>query len=152
MVQTEKMMSLGGLAAGMAHEINNPLGIISQSVQGVQRRLDPALPANREEAAALGLDLEALQEFMRRRNISRYLDSILEAGQRAAGIVRHMLNFSRRSDSGIVDQDMAALVRQAVSLAKQDYDLKKKYGLQSGRCTSGTLRRPPLHSLHPLRD
>lgn len=127
MVQTEKMMSLGGLAAGMAHEINNPLGIISQSVQGVQRRLDPALPANREEAAALGLDLEALQEFMRRRNISRYLDSILEAGQRAAGIVRHMLNFSRRSDSGIVDQDMAALVRQAVSLAKQDYDLKKKY-------------------------
>ncbi|WP_051202458.1 PAS domain S-box protein [Desulfovibrio aminophilus] len=127
MVQTEKMMSLGGLAAGMAHEINNPLGIISQSVQGVQRRLDPALPANREEATALGLDLETLQEFMRRRNISRYLDSILEAGQRAAGIVRHMLNFSRRSDSGIVDQDMAALVRQAVSLAKQDYDLKKKY-------------------------
>ena len=45
MVQNEKMMSLGGLAAGMAHEINNPLGIIFQSVQGVQRRFDPELVA-----------------------------------------------------------------------------------------------------------
>ncbi|HWR03806.1 MAG TPA: PAS domain S-box protein [Humidesulfovibrio sp.] len=127
MVQTEKMMSLGGLAAGMAHEINNPLGIISQSVQGVQRRFDPALPANQKEAQALGLELETVQEFMHRRNIARYLEGIAEAGQRAAAIVRHMLNFSRRSDSGIMDQDVSALVRQALSLAEKDYDLKKKY-------------------------
>jgi signal transduction histidine kinase len=38
-----------------------------------------------------------------------------------------MLNFSRRSDSGIVDQDVAALVRQALAMAEKDYDLKKKY-------------------------
>jgi PAS domain S-box-containing protein len=127
MVQTEKMLSLGGLAAGMAHEINNPLGIIVQSAQGVQRRFDPALAANRDEARALGLDMEAIQEYLHRRNISRYLDGITDAGQRAADIVRHMLNFSRRSDSGIVDQDVAALVRQALAMAEKDYDLKKKY-------------------------
>lgn len=127
MVQTEKMMSLGGLAAGMAHEINNPLGIISQSVLGVQRRLDPEVPANRKEALALGVELEAVQEYLQRRNILRYLEGIREAGQRAAEIVRHMLNFSRRSDSGIVDQEPGALVRQALSLAEKDYDLKKKY-------------------------
>lgn len=127
MVQTEKMMSLGGLAAGMAHEINNPLGVISQSVQGVQRRFDPGLSANVVEANCLGLDLEAVHEYMHRRNILRYLEGIREASERATGIVRSMLNFSRKSDSGIVDRNVAALVRQAVSLAEKDYDLKKKY-------------------------
>ena len=43
MVQTEKMLSVGGLAAGMAHEINNPLSGMLQSAQNIVRRLDPAL-------------------------------------------------------------------------------------------------------------
>ncbi|WP_156920973.1 PAS domain-containing protein [Fundidesulfovibrio putealis] len=127
MVQTEKMMSLGGLAAGMAHEINNPLGIIAQSVQGVQRRLDPALPTNLEVAQTLDLDMEATHEYMRRRNILRYLEGIREANERATSIVRNMLNFSRKSDSGFVDRNVSELVRQAVSLAEKDYDLKKNY-------------------------
>jgi PAS domain S-box-containing protein len=127
MVQTEKMMSLGGLAAGMAHEINNPLGIIFQSVLGVLRRLDPETPANRQEAQALNLDLDVVQEFLRRRNILRYLDGIREAGYRATEIVRHMLNFSRSSDSRITESDLRLLVRQAASLAEKGYDLKENY-------------------------
>ena len=41
MVQTEKMMTVGGLAAGMAHEINNPLGAILQNLQNTRRDLIP---------------------------------------------------------------------------------------------------------------
>ncbi len=127
MVQTEKMMSLGGLAAGMAHEINNPLGIILQSARGMQRRLGAELNANIEEADALGLDLEVLNVYLERRNINRYIDGMIEAGQRAAGIVRNMLNFSRNTESTKVPFDLGLLARQAVSLAEKDYDLKKKY-------------------------
>jgi nitrogen-specific signal transduction histidine kinase len=45
MVQTEKMLSVGGLAAGMAHEINNPLGAILQGSQNILRRIDPRYAA-----------------------------------------------------------------------------------------------------------
>ena len=76
MLQNEKLKSLGELAAGMAHEINNPLAAILQSLQNVERRLNPELAANQVVALALGLD---------------------NAGRRAAEIVRNMLEFSRSS-------------------------------------------------------
>ncbi|MGA4817063.1 hypothetical protein ACPA9J_28910 [Pseudomonas aeruginosa] len=41
MVQSEKMLSVGSLAAGMTHEINNPLGAILHNVQNIKRRLSP---------------------------------------------------------------------------------------------------------------
>ena len=53
MVQTEKMMSVGGLAAGMAHEINNPLGILAQGCQNLiaaRLRRDPGQPCRRRRA------------------------------------------------------------------------------------------------------
>jgi len=49
-MQTEKMMSVGGLAAGMAHELNNPLGGILQGIQNIQRRLKPDHEMNNKVA------------------------------------------------------------------------------------------------------
>lgn len=127
MVQTEKMLSIGGLAAGMAHEINNPLGAILQSCQNIQRRIAPDLAKNREVAATLGLDLEQLRRYLEQRDILRFLAGIQEAGTRAAKIVSDMLTFSRHSEPHLDYANLKDILETALRLAASDYDLKKKY-------------------------
>ncbi len=127
MIQTEKMMSVGGLAAGMAHEINNPLGGILQSAQNIERRTDPGLAANRDAAAEVGTDIGAVRAYMERRGILRMLAGIADSGRRAAAIVSNMLNFSRRSSSQHAPCDLHALIENVLVLASSEYDLKKRY-------------------------
>lgn len=131
MIQTEKMMSVGGLAAGMAHEINNPLGAVLSGVQGTERRLSPSLKKNQEVASELGLDLDKVHEYLDRRGILGYLRGINDAGRRAARIVRNMLEFSRKSESSRMETNVKGILEKALSLAENDYDLKKKYDFKT---------------------
>ena len=127
MVQTEKMLSVGGLAAGMAHEINNPLGAILQGSQNILRRMAPDMPQNRAVADAIGIDLDRLHRYLEQRQILRFLEGIREAGARAAKIVADMLSFSRRSESRFARVDVEEMLETVLRLAASDYDLKKKY-------------------------
>lgn len=133
MIQTEKMTSLGGLAAGMAHEINNPLGIILQGIQAALNRLSPAIEKNRKEAERLGTSLDSVLAYLAEREIMDYLHGIQDAGQRAAKIVSNMLQFSRRSESVIAPVDINQLIDKTVEIASNDYDLKKKYDFKKVR-------------------
>ena len=127
MVQTEKMVSVGGLAAGMAHEINNPLSATLQGCQNILRRLSPELAANREVAAALGLDLGLVGRYLEQREVLHFLEGIQEAAGRATRIVADMLGFSRRSDAEFVPVVLDEMLETVLRLAASDYDLKKKY-------------------------
>ncbi len=123
MVQSEKMLSVGGLAAGMAHEINNPLGAILHNVQNIRRRLSSDLPKNLEYAEQAGIELETVNRYLQGREVPQLLDGIQQAGARAAKIVTHMLSFSRRSNRQMAPCDLPALIDQAVEIAGNDFDL-----------------------------
>jgi len=64
MIQSEKMVSVGGIAAGIAHEINNPLGIIVQTAQNLVQRTRPDFHRNIEVAQSIGLDMALLEKYM----------------------------------------------------------------------------------------
>jgi len=125
--QTEKMSSVAGLAAGMAHEINNPLAAITQGLQNISRRLDPKFKKNVEAAEKFGIDLGVLQEFLAERRINTFLEGGKEAVIRAAQVVKNMLMFARKTDSAQVLTDLQQLVEHTIELGSTDYDMKKRY-------------------------
>lgn len=131
MVQSEKMLSVGSLAAGMAHEINNPLGAILHNVQNIRRRLSADLERNREVAEQERISLQAIDRYLHAREIPQLLDGIQQAGARAAKIVSHMLNFSRLSNRQLAPCDLPALIDQAVEIASNDFDLTESFDFKS---------------------
>jgi PAS domain S-box-containing protein len=128
MIQSEKMLSVGGLAAGMAHEINNPLSGILQSVEILQRRLtDTELKANKIIAEKVGLDMSLFKSYLEARDLISIMENIQKSGRRAAEIVKNMLSFARKSEKSYSSVDIRKLLDETILLAQTDYNLKKKY-------------------------
>ena len=129
MIQSEKMLSVGGLAAGMAHEINNPLAGMMQTANVMANRLggEPDLPANIRAAEDAGTSMPAIIAFMESRGVLRMLETINDSGRRVADIVNNMLSFARKSDAQSSSQDLTELMDKTIELAATDYDLKKHY-------------------------
>lgn len=130
MIQTEKMITVGGLAAGMAHEINNPLAGMMQSAQVIQNRLEKQLPANEIAAQEAGISLEALKTYMDKREISKFLAAMHETGNRAAKIVQNMLNFIQKKTAEKTIQNLSHILDQTIELARNDYSLKKNHDIR----------------------
>ncbi|MEJ2638950.1 MAG: ATP-binding protein, partial [Desulfosarcinaceae bacterium] len=126
MIQSEKMLSVGGLAAGMAHEINNPLAGILQNTQVIENRLLGQLSKNDRTAVQCGVDRAAMHCYLKARRIPEMLASVSDSGRRAARIVDNMLSFARKGDSKPSSIDLAALMDLTLELAENDYDLKKR--------------------------
>ncbi|MBF0286625.1 MAG: PAS domain S-box protein [SAR324 cluster bacterium] len=130
-VQAEKMMSLGGLAAGIAHEINNPLSIIMQSLQNFVRILSPEIEANLKAAQSMGIELDQIRAYMDKRKVLPLIEGSQQAAARASEIIKDMLQFSRRGESEKKLTDLIGLIEKTIALASTDHDLKHKYDFQN---------------------
>ena len=128
MLQSEKMLSVGGLAAGMAHEINNPLAGMMQTADVLRNRLtNLTIPANLQAAKKAELSIEGIKKFMEARRIPEMLDNIKKSGVRAAEIVQNMLSFARKGSDIKSKENLEKILDKCLELSSLDYDLKKNY-------------------------
>jgi signal transduction histidine kinase len=130
MRQSAKMASIGRLAAGIAHEINNPLSAMMQSAQVLQMTFDIQRPRTRERLQACCIDPDALNRYLQERDTCKYLQGIRSAGERAATIVSNLLSFSHKSSQPAL-HDLNILVQKTLDLAATDYNLKEKYDFRA---------------------
>ncbi|MDA8962780.1 ATP-binding protein [Pseudomonadales bacterium] len=130
LVQDEKLLSMGRMAAGLAHEINNPLAAIIQGTQTIERRLLENIDANKQQAQTQNLSFEAIRDYAQHRQIDQLLANIKEASERAANIVKTMLDFSHSSQVEHAPFDVAAMVKNAVTIAEQDFPLHLRSQVQ----------------------
>jgi len=107
-VESGKLASIGELAAGIAHEINNPVAIMV------------------EEAGWLE-DLLEEEDFKDSKNLDEFKRSIKQIkiqGKRCKDITHKLLSFARKTDPAMKELDINIILRELVSLSTQ----RAKYG------------------------
>ena len=120
LAEADKMFSLGGMAAGMAHEINNPLSGMMQAAQLIESRLRRESRKGQEVLASLGVNEYDLVRFYEELGVFPLLGIITDSGKRISGIIRNMLNYSRKSDGTFEPSGLDELVEQSLELAVND--------------------------------
>lgn len=88
---SEKLAGMGQLSAGIAHELNNPLGVITMYSNILKEELDPDNPMVRD------------------------LELIVEQSDRCRKIVGGLLNFARKNQVNVVESDISALAQKSIN-------------------------------------
>lgn len=111
LVRSERMVSVGFLAAGVAHEINNPLASILFCSEALERRLQDVLDQMNAAPAESGSGPAEAEV------LTRYLKMIQQEALRCKEITSKLLDFSRTGEKKREATDLGALVRGVLEVA-----------------------------------
>jgi PAS domain S-box-containing protein len=135
LMQAEKLSSIGLLAAGVAHEVNTPLTVITSNAQMLMRQMEPDDPR------------------------TRTLDKIIAQAFRASEIANNLLKFSRLGSSDYADLDVNRVISESLSLvepmlkaAKVTINAQLKPSLPPVCGNSGKLQQVFMNLIMNARD
>jgi signal transduction histidine kinase len=101
-----KLASIGRLASGVAHEVNNPLAIINQKTGLVK-------------------DLSAMGVSSRDPKIMGLLDDVLDSVKRCGAITRRLLDFARHMESSVEVVEIEAVFRQVLAFMEKEAERRR---------------------------
>ena len=142
LVQAEKMKSLGQLVAGVAHELNNPIGFVHANLQLLDEYILKLV-----EAQQAGGDAARPREA-----IAKLLSRSREGTERVKKIVADLRTFSRMDQAELQDTDLHEEIDRTLGLMeprfKNGVEVKRDYGeLPTVRCYAGQLNQVFLNLL-----
>jgi two-component system, NtrC family, sensor kinase len=137
LLQSEKMASIGQLAAGVAHEINNPVGFVSSNLGTLQRYINDMLRLiaayeEREESMvnAVLVDIQALKKEIDaaylREDVVVLLSESLDGLQRVKRIVQDLKNFSHVDRSEVELADLEEGMESTLNVVWNELKYKAK--------------------------
>jgi signal transduction histidine kinase len=138
LIQSEKLASLGQLAAGMAHEINNPLAYVMNNLAVLRRDMQATLEVLNtyrkgcENLASLAQDLvaeaarmeEAIDLPYIQKNFGRDFEAALQGLQRVRDIVGNLRDFARLDEADFKAVDLNVALTSTLEMAR--YEIRQK--------------------------
>ena len=131
LVMREKMASLGNLVAGVAHEINNPIGAVKSAADTTSRSIELVCRALDENSSVD--ELRESKRFLTALEILKANNAItITASDRIADIVRSLRNFARLDEAEFQETDLHEGLDSTLTLLchelKNRIEVVKRYG------------------------